>query len=153
MAAWKENFEDEFEDRAKKSAKKYAKKKVKRMNGFTLFFCILALAGGMAFGVWGYGFICADDCFEVVGEKEYVIELGAPEFTFNDRGAKVIEFGRDISDKVKVETNMTELGDGKYTADTTVPGKYYIKYTVDSPKYGNICRIRTFTITENGGQG
>ena len=76
--------------------------------------------------------------------------MGSESFVYNDRGATVIEFGKDISDKVTVETNMQDLGGGKYTADTTVPGKYYIKYTVESHKYGEVCRIRTFVV---GGEG
>ena len=146
MAQKYDDFQDAFADSVKKKAKRKAKKEVKRMNGWTLFFCILALVAGVAAGVGAYNFVCANDKFELNGKKEYTIELGSGTFEYTDAGATVIEFGRDISGEVEVQTNMKDVGNGKYVADANVPGKYYIKYTVDSPKYGEVCRIRTFTV-------
>ena len=135
---------------AKKNTKKKLKKGIKRLNGWTLFFCIIALAAGIAAGVGAYGFVCADDEFVLKGEKEYSVALGSGVFQYTDEGVSIVEFGKDISDTVTIETNMTSLGGGKYEADGNVPGKYYIKYTVDSPKYGEVCRIRIFNV---GGEG
>ncbi len=112
------------------------------------FFCTLALAAGLLVGWYGGEYICKNDTFELVGEKEYTVEINEVNFRYEEEGVKIVEFGRDISSSVSVETNMTELGDGKYTLDTTVPGRYYLKYTVDSPKYGEIARIRIFTVGE-----
>ena len=144
------DLDEKIVKNVKKKAKKKFKKGVKRLNGWTLFFCILALVVGVAAGIGAHNLVCMNDEFEVNGQKEYYIELRSGTFEYTDAGATVIEFGRDISDDVKIETNMTELGDGKYEADASIPGKYYIKYTVDSPKYGEVCRIRTFTV---GGEG
>ena len=36
----KRSFGEELEDRAERGAKRYVRKKVRRLNGFTLFFCI-----------------------------------------------------------------------------------------------------------------
>ncbi len=112
------------------------------------FFCTLALAAGLFIGWFGGEFLCKNDTFELMGEKEYAVEINEVGFQYIDEGVKIIEFGRDISDKVAVETNMVKLGNGAYAADTTVPGRYYIKYTVDSPRYGEIARIRVFTVGE-----
>ena len=112
------------------------------------FFCALALALGLVIGWFGGQYFSKNDTFELVGEKEYFVELNSEDFLYEEEGVRIIEFGRDISDKVSFETNMTTLGDGKYNLDTTVPGRYYIKYTVASPRYGEICRIRIFTVGE-----
>ncbi len=110
------------------------------------FICILALVIGLAIGWFGGEYICKNDTFVLLGNKEYLVALDATDFVYEEEGVRIIEFGRDISGDVSVETNMTSLGDGKYTLDTTVPGRYYLKYTVDSPKYGEISRIRIFTV-------
>lgn len=152
------SLEEKIKDKAKKRAKRkvkrkaksYAKKKARKVNILTAFICLVSLVVGVIAGIFGYRYICRDDRFELRGKKQIVVELGASEFVYRDAGANIIEFGRDISGQVVTETNMTDLGGGKYTVDTTIPGRYYIKYTVDSPKYGEVCRIRTFIV---GGEG
>ena len=113
------------------------------------FFCMLALALGLYLGWVGGEYICKNDTFELVGKKEYSVLINEVDFQYVDEGVRIIEFGRDISDMVSVETNMVKLSNGAYTADTAIPGKYYIKYTVDSYRYGDIERIRVFTIGGN----
>ncbi len=134
-----------YEERISRKARKQLKREARRMNAWTFLVCILALTVGFGAGIGAYGFICRDDCFYVIGKKEIAVPLGE-DFLYNDKGAMVVEFGQDISEKVKVETNLTDLGDGIYTVDTSVSGRYYIRYTVDTPKYGNVCRIRTFVV-------
>ena len=145
----KRSFGEELEDRAERGAKRYVRKKVRRLNGFTLFFCILAFAAGVAAGIYAYEYVCANDTFSLKGEREIAVALNAESFVYADEGVEIIEFGRDISDTVKVDTNMTLAGEGSYTVDTSVPGRYYIKYTVESPKYGAVCRIRTVVVGGN----
>ena len=141
-----EDFGEKMTDAAKKKARSYAKKRARRANRLTSFICLLALIGGAVFGVYAYEYVCQDDCFVLVGQKEYTVELNSSDFNYLEDGVKIVEFGRDISSSVVSETNMTDLGGGRYTADTTVPGRYYIKYTVNSPKYGNVTKIRTFVV-------
>lgn len=140
-----EKIRADIERKAKSKAKRKVKKKVKRIHPATIFICLLCLALGVAAGAGAYGFITKDDCFKLKGNKEYSIPLGS-EFTYTDAGVEVISFGQDISDKVKIETNLTELGNGKYTADTSEAGEYYIIYTVDSIKYGEMMRVRVITV-------
>ena len=141
---------DDFDEKASKNVKKKTKRKVKKgikkLNGWTVFFCIIALLAGVAAGVGAYKLVCINDKFVVNGSKEYHIELGSGNFEYIDAGATVIEFGKDISDDVIVKTNMTDLGNGRYGADANISGTYYIEYTVDSPKYGEVRRIRTFVV-------
>ena len=141
-----DDFDEKISKKAKKKTKRKIKKSVKRLNGWTVFFCIIALAAGVAAGVGAYKLVCINDKFVINGSKEYYIELGSKKFEYIDAGATVVEFGKDISDEVIVKTNMTDLGNGKYEADASIPGKYYIEYTVDSPKYGEVRRIRTFIV-------
>lgn len=141
-----DDFDEKISKKAKKKTKRKIKKSVKRLNGWTVFFCIIALAAGVAAGVGAYKLVCINDRFEINGSKEYHIELGSGTFEYIDAGATVIEFGQDISYEVTVKTNMTDLGNGKYGADASIPGNYYIEYTVDSPKYGEVRRIRKFIV-------
>ena len=124
------DVDDKMKGVAKKKAKSYAKKKMRRANRLTAFICLVALIAGAVVGVYIYEYICRDDCFVLNGKKEHAVELNASDFVYHEDGVKIIEFGKDISDKVVSETNMTNLGDGKYTVDTATAGRYYIKYTV-----------------------
>ena len=146
----KDKIKSKAKSRAKRKTRSYAKKKLRRANLLTVFICIFALILGVLSGVFAYKYICRDDRFELRGQKEVKVLLNSPEFFYYDDGVEIIEFGKDVSDDVEIETNMTCVGSDKYTVDTTVPGRYYIKYTVDSPKYGEVCRIRTVVV---GGEG
>ena len=145
-----DKIKSKAKSRAKRKTKSYAKKKMRRANLLTVAIAVLALIAGVVVGVFAYKHICRHDRFELRGQKEIRIELNESEFFYYDDGVELVEFGKDLSDEVEVQTNMTYLGGDKYTVDTTVPGKYYVKYTVDSPKYGEVCRIRTIIV---GGDG
>ena len=132
--------------RAKRKTKAYARKKIRKANILIVVIALLALVAGVFAGVFAYRYVCRDDRFEVRGQKEVRVELNASEFFYYDDGVEIIEFGKDISENVIVQSNMTRLGEDKYTVDTTVPGRYYIKYTVDSPKYGEVSKIRTIIV-------
>lgn len=129
---------------ATKKVKRNVKKKVKRLNFLTLVICILALAAGIAAGAAGCLFVCRNDCFELNGKKEYVVEAGES-FVYRDEGVRIVEFGRDISDRVQIKTNLTKNDDGSYSPGDNASGSYYIIYTVDSVRYGKIQRVRTIT--------
>lgn len=144
-----ENNTERIVNKAKSSASRRVRRKARRINGWTYFICFLALLLGFLCGAGAYSYVCRDDCFRLLGDAEYEIPLGAT-FEYDDSGVKIVEFGKNISESVKVESNMTRLENGKYTADTSAVGRYYIKYTVDSVKYGEICRIRVFAV---GGEG
>ena len=140
-----EKIREAARKKAKSSVKRKVKRKVRRLHPLTFVICFLALALGAGAGIGAYAFVSRDDCFVINGEKNYEVSVGT-DFTYVDEGAKVIAFGKDISDSVKVETNLTEVSEGKYTADTTKTGEYYIIYTVDSAKYGEVQRVRVITV-------
>ena len=120
----------------KKSSKK-AKTKIKKMNTVTLFLAIVFLLIGAVGGYFGFNIFIKDDCFELIGKDEISLIVGKK---YKDDGCKVIAFGKDESDKVKVETNLTINPDGSYTSNEE--GTFYITYTVDNFKYGKLFKIQ-----------
>ena len=89
-----------------------------------IFFAVAAVGGFFAANV-----ITKNDTFEIIGEQIVYIEVGA---SYQEEGVKIISFGRDISDEVKIESNL----------DETKVGEYCIKYTVEDIRFGNVCRYR-----------
>ena len=83
-----------------------------------------------------------------------------PKF-FEEEGVEAIQFGRDVSGKVAVETELQKDANGNYVIPTDKEGVYTITYTVDAYKFqkgenGVIKRIRTFTVNaaeEDGRNG
>ena len=105
---------------------------------------IVAVVGGVA----TEKVITKNDGFVLTGEKDKMISIGetGSVYTYIEEGYKVISFGKDLTDKVTITTNMTKNNDGTYTIDTSKEGDYYLIYEVDSLKYGKIKRVRTFTV-------
>ena len=129
-------------------AKKEIKSTAKRISIGGIIAIILTLIVSVVAGIFTEKLITKNDCFVLTGEKDYVFELGesGDTFTYVEEGFKVVSFGKDISDKVSIKTNMTKNEDGTYTIDISQEGDYYMIYTVDSKKYGEIKRVRTFTV-------
>lgn len=109
---------------------------------------ILTLIVAVVGGVVTEKMVTKNDGFVLTGEKEHVIAVGkaGSTYTYEEEGFKVVSFGKDLSSKVTITTNMTKNIDGTYTIDTSKEGDYYLIYEVDSLKYGNIKRVRTFTV-------
>ena len=111
------------------------------LKGFILALVLLLVFGAIGAGaVW---FVCRDDCFKIIGGD---VEL-AVNVRYEDEGAKVVEFGKDISSKVKFETNMVVNNDGSFSPqldsdNNPIEDTYYIIYTVDSFKYGKFATIK-----------
>ena len=140
---------DKLQDKAKKKVKRKvkskAKSKAKRIHPLTYVVCAIALLIGVGAGIGAYSFISKDDCFKLKGDAEYTIPVGA-DITYVDEGVKIISFGKDISSEAQVKTNLEEISEGKYAIDTSEPAEYYMIYTVDDARYGNIQRVRTITV-------
>jgi hypothetical protein len=100
---------------------------------------------GLLIGVTLCQFLTQKDTFCLVGEKEYTITCGE-EYLYVEEGVEVIAFGKDLSDRLVISTNLTYTEDG-YRLDTSTPGQYYIAYTVDSFYYQDIQLVRNFTVT------
>ena len=121
-------------------------KSVKKAGKKGLLVAIICLFIGIAIGIGGYFVVCRNDTFEIIGNDEITITIND---VYEDKGVKIIEFGKDISEKAVTETNLTLNADNKPIS----PGNYYIKYTVDSLKYGKIfkiTKIRIINVVEIG---
>ena len=117
-----------------KKAVKSVKKEIKKMSGKALIAVILCLIFGVAAGAGAFYFVSANDTFEIIGEDEITITLNDK---YVEQGVKIIEFGKDISNKYETETDL------KLTDDNlpTELGTFYVKYKVNSVKYGKIFKI------------
>ena len=135
------------QSKVRRKVKRKAKSKAKKIHPATYVIAILCLALGIGAGAGGCALVCKNDCFKLNGRKSYTVSVGTP-LVYGDEGVRIISFGKNISDRVEIETNLTETDDGRYTADTSRSGEYYIIYTVDSVKYGKIQRVRTISVTE-----
>lgn len=129
-----------------KNTKKNQRKIKSAVKGINWFVVLLVLVLSIALGAGAFFIVSKDDCFTLNGAQEITVEMNLSEDESEFYGTyvdtdkvKVIEFGKDISNKVTVETDMTVNTDGSYSV--TDVGTYYIKYKVDSIKYGKIFTI------------
>lgn len=128
-----------------RTIKKEVKQTSKKFSIGGVIAIVLCLVVGLIGGIFTEKIITKNDCFVLSGEKQFNIEIGQ-DFTYVEDGFKCISFGKDLSNKVKIETNMTKDGNGNYTIDTSEEGEYYIIYTVASKKFSEIKRVRTFVV-------
>ena len=148
----KEKTAKKAKSKAKRKIKSKAKSKAKKISAASYVIWVIALLLGLALGAFACYYICRNDGFELKGKSEISIPLGdeGSSGIYTDKGAQVVSFGKDISRKVKVSTSLSEVGDGEYKIDTSKEGVYYIIYTVDDVRFGDIKRVRTIRV---GGEG
>lgn len=140
--------------KSQQKKQKEIKRKIKFFGakGIVAIIVVIILFG--AIGVGGGYFLTRNDCFEIIGQDE--IELEAKEKYF-DEGVKVIEFGKDKSNKVEIETDLKINDDGSFSPQLDYEGNpilktYYIIYKVDTfklSKLANVERIRLISFVEN----
>ena len=133
-----------------KSQQNKTKRTLKKLSPLTLFLVVLFLGGGLVGGWFGVKILTKNDCFEIIGKDEITLTLGE---SYLDEGTNIIEFGKDISKKATVETNLIKNEDGTYTSNEV--GTFYMVYTVNSIKYGTIFKIqkiRLITFVEESEQ-
>ena len=108
-----------------------AAKAAKKLHPATVVLAAVFLAVGIGAGIFA---------FTLNGGREVHLSLGE---AFDDPGATVLSFGRDISDRVQVGGDAD-----RFDADT--PGTYYFVYTVDDLRWGDYQLVRTVIV---GGSG
>lgn len=134
-----------------KKGKKAVERKIKKSSPLTICLAVVFLIIGLGGGYLAYWLTSKNDCFTLVGRDEITLTL---EEEYEDEGVKIIEFGKDISKNAVYATNLKER-DGKFYSDEV--GTFYIKYTVDSFKYGKIAKIEkvrliTYVEASEGGE-
>lgn len=158
--AKKKNSRDDFEERAMREGKKSIKKAAKKTHPATKFAVVVCLLVGLAVGVIFSRSTFKNDHFVLKGQAQYSIEAGSA-FTYTEEGVDAVCFGRDVSDKLHVETDLQKDAAGNYIIPTDKEGVYTITYTVDAFKFGEkapngqIKRIRVFSVdaAEDDGRG
>ena len=135
---------------ASKTSRKVAKSVV-------LLFFVIGIVGGALFSLHTF----KTDRFLLKGETAVSIDIGA-DYTYTEQGVEAICFGKDVSDRLTVETELKKDANGNYVIPTDKAGVYTITYTVDCLKFGEkspngvIKRIRVFTVgveKEGGADG
>lgn len=117
-----------------KKLKSQTKKAIKKTHGATLLLAVLFLIVGAVGGWFCYGYVCKNDKFEVVGDKEITLTLNA---SYVEQGVNIVAFGKDVSSTVKIEGEV----------NTAVEGEYYITYTVDNFKFKDVKKVRVVKVT------
>ncbi len=113
-------------------------KSIKKMRFGTFLLALFFIAIGVGGGFLGLKYLTKNDCFELIGKDEITLQIGKE--TYADEGAKVIAFGKNDENKLKIETNLKKNDDGTYYAEEE--GTYYIIYTVDNIKYGTLFKVQ-----------
>lgn len=114
--------------------KRGIKKAIKKSNKTLLFVFLLFLIIGIISGYIATKIITKNDTFELIGNKSITLNLNQE---YVEQGVKVISYGKDLKERVKIESDL----------DLTKEGEYTIVYTIkDSYKYKDIKRVRYITI-------
>ena len=136
-------------------------RKAKKPHPLTKVVAVLALLIGIAAGAVFTHFAFQNDHFTLKGQTQFSIDVGES-YTYTEQGVDAVCFGRDVSDKLSVETTLEKDANGNYIIPTDKEGVYTITYTVDCLKFGEkapngvIKRIRVFTVAaaeEDGRNG
>ena len=131
-------------------AGKAVKKELGKIHPLTFAIPLVFLIIGLVLGYLGGSVLMKEAEFSLLGDKNITVFVG-DSFSYTDEGFTCIALGKDISDKVKVESNMT-FADGAYTVSTEEEGRYYISYTCeDSLFFGGVRLVRTVTVVERKG--
>lgn len=135
---------------SKKSAKQ-VERKMKKAGPIAVLVIVVFFVVGLLGGYLTFLLTSSNDRFDMLGEEEITLTLDEK---YIDEGVKIIEFGKDISENVEYDTNLLSDGNEFYAEEV---GTYYIKYSVDSFKYGKIFKIQkvrliTFVESSEGGE-
>lgn len=132
-----------------KKQKNKIKRNLKKVHSGYIVIAVIFLALGAVLGVMLASHLTANDSFTLNGDSIIYVNVGDG-LNYKDEGITCISTGTDVSDSVTITTNMALNTNGCYTADTSVAGEYYIKYTVTQGRYEGLCRVRVFKVRESG---
>lgn len=138
---------------ASRKTGKSIEKKMKKLHPVTKAVVIICLVVGIACGALFSLHSFKEDRFVLKGETNFSLDVGEV-YTYTEEGIEAICFGRDVSDKLTVETDLERDANGNYIIPTDKAGVYTITYTVDCLKFGEkapngvVKRIRVFTVNE-----
>lgn len=123
---------------SQKRPRSAAAKAAKRTHPATLVLAVVFLVIGIAGGIFASEALTAGDRFTLNGDREIRLACGQE---FDDPGATVLSFGRDISARVQVGGDAERF-------DSETPGTYYFVYTVGDLRWGDYQLVRTVIVAE-----
>ena len=135
--------------RAQRQLKRGLKKIHPATKAIAILFLVIGIAAGALFSLYTF----QNDRFLLKGESSFSIDVGET-YTYTEQGVDAVCFGRDVSDRLTVQTDLQKDANGNYIIPTDKAGVYTITYTVDCLKFGEkspngvIKRIRVFTVNE-----
>ena len=132
-----------------KNNRKHIEKALKKLHtGYIITIAVCLLIGAIAGAFYAHT-VTANDRFTLKGEKSTTVTVGET-LIYEDEGIECISMGKDVSDKVEIQTNMKRSEDGKtFSGNTDTECEYYITYTVTEGRYAGLSRIRIFTVSQN----
>ncbi|MBR4999121.1 MAG: hypothetical protein IKY10_04490 [Clostridia bacterium] len=131
------NFEWDNNKKPNKKTSKKVNKAMKKVSFAVICGAILLLAVGAVGGFFGVKFLTRNDCFQLIGKDEITLQLNE---TYTDEGAKIVAFGKDVSEDVVIETNLKQNNNGEFYAEEE--GTYYIVYKSKSFKYNSVFKVQ-----------
>ena len=140
------NFNWDTEHKSSKKTSKKVNKQLKKISFGAMVGAILLLIVGVVGGYFGVKFMVRNDCFVLNGQDELTLQLGE---TYTDEGAKIVSFGKDVSEDIIIETDLKQNEDGSYYAEQE--GTYFMVYKSNNFKYGSffkVQKIRLITFVE-----
>ena len=117
---------------AKKSNLEKTINKQKKAHPVAFLLVVLFLVVGAVAGYFVVQYLTKNDKFELIGKQTITLNIGE---TYEDEGAIAVSFGRDVSDRIVVETDIPEN-------EIAEAGRYYIKYTIDDIRYSGVVKYR-----------
>lgn len=116
---------------------KKIKKELSKFSNKTKIICAFLFLIFLFAGVFTTYYFTKDDKFELIGETE--IELNIND-VYQDQGAKIIAFGKDISEEVVIK--------GLDKIDTSKENIFVLEYTVNNFRFKNYKLYRKITVKE-----
>ena len=130
-------------------------KAISKFHFLTKIVIVVFLVIGIFIGFEICSWVSLQDRFQLKGAAAFSIDVGADggTYLYTEEGVEAVCFGRDVSDRLQIETDLERDTEGRYVIPTDKEGVYTITYTVDCFKFGEnapggtIKRIRVFTVT------
>ncbi len=126
-----------FDSKSTKKTGKQVEKTLKHTNKNVLIALLVLVLLGALIGVGLCWYLSRNDKFEIIGRDEITLTLGE---SYLNEGVAVVSFGRDMSAKVEIDTNLNRGANGEFSSDEI--GTFYIVYKVNCLKYGSIFKVQ-----------